>query len=115
MHTIDGYLESLKGIRKDRIQEIINYIRENYPEIEESYTLSPKWNYPTFKLGETYVAIASMKNYISIHFGRYGATKLIGQRNPKIQTKVGCVNIKDKDSWPIEDIERAIQYTLGRE
>lgn len=51
MHTVDGYLESLKGIRKERIKEVIDYIRENYPYSEESCSLSPKWNYSTFKVG----------------------------------------------------------------
>lgn len=112
MHTVDHYLESLKGIRRSRLEEVVDYIRTKYPHVEESCSLSPKWNYPTFKTGDNYVALASMKNYISIHFGRYGATKIIGERNPKIQTKVGCVNIKDKDEWPIEDIQKAIDFTL---
>ena len=115
MNTVDDYLESLRGIRKERIKEVVDHIRENYPYCEESCSLSPKWKYPTFKVEGAYVAIASMKNYISIHFGRYGATKIIAERNPKIKTKVGCANIKDKDEWPIEDIEKAINYTLGRE
>ena len=63
-----------------------------------------------YKIGEVYVAIASMKNYISIHFGKYNATQIVAKNNPRIIAKVGCVNIKDNIEFPIEDIKRAIDY-----
>ena len=109
-NKIKEYLNNLTEIRRERLLQVINYIKEAYPEAEESMDYAPKTKFPMYKVNGVYVAIASMKNHISIHFGKYNATKIIGDKNPKIKVNVGCVNIKDTVGFPIEDIKKAIDF-----
>lgn len=114
MTTIDQYVASLSGIRAQRITMIINYIRETYPDAKESLDYSPKWKYPIFRLANVYVTIANMKNYISLHFGKYDATKIIKELHPEIKIGVGCVNIKDSTEFPLQAIKKAINYCFDQ-
>ncbi len=106
---IDNYINDLCDFRKKRILLVVNYIRENYIT-KESMDYGPKTKFPMFTLNGIYVCIANMKNHISIHFGKYNATKIVANNNPKIITRVGCVNIKDSIDFPIDDIKKAIDY-----
>ncbi len=110
MNTINEYVSALSGIRAERVSEVVLYIRENYPNAVETLDFSPKIKFPTFKLGEVYVSVTSMKNYISVHFGKYDATKIITENNPKIKAGIGCVNIRDNVEFPTVDIKKAIDF-----
>ena len=113
MQTIADYILDLSDKRKDRLNQVINYIRITYPNAIESLDYAPNTKIPTFKMGEVYVSIASMKNNITIHFGKYGATDIIAKSCPKITKRVGCVNISDKIDFPIQAIQEAIDYCFN--
>ncbi len=110
MDNVNQYIDHLDPIRQDRIKLVVEYIRENYPDAEESLDYAPKTKFPTYKLDGIYVSIASMKNHISIHFGKYNATQIIVKENPKIIGRVGCVNIKDSVEFPVYAIKEAIDF-----
>lgn len=110
MSNIKDYISNIEGLRKERIEKVIDYINTNYPNAESSMDYAPKTKFPTYKVNGVYVAIANMKHHISIHFGRYDATKIIGEAEPRVKVNVGCVNIKDNIEFPIKAIEEAIDY-----
>ncbi len=110
MTTIDEYVNALPLLRKERVSAVIYYIRAKYPRTIETLDFSPKIKFPTFKQGEVYVSVTSMKNYISVHFGKYGAVKIIAENNPKIKANIGCVNIPDKVDFPLGDIKKAVDF-----
>ncbi|MGL4624500.1 MAG: DNA alkylation repair protein [Culicoidibacterales bacterium] len=107
------YVNAQTPLRQERIQVIIQYILDTYPQAVPTMDYGPKTKIPTFKIGEMYVAIASVKSHLTIHFGRYGATKIVAEAHPKIKANVGCVNIPDTVDLPIKQIKKAIKYTLS--
>ncbi len=109
MNEIDEYINNQEETRKSKIRLVVDYIRNNY-SAEESMDYGEKTKIPMFKVKGVYVAIANMKNYITIHFGKYDATEIIIKNNSKIVSRVGCVNIKDNIQFPIDDIKLAIDY-----
>ncbi len=109
MNKIDKYINNQEETRKYKISLVVEYIRNNY-NAEESLDYGLKTKIPMFKVNGVYVAVANMKNYITIHFGKYDATNIIIKNNPKIVSRVGCVNISDNVQFPIDDIKQAIDY-----
>ncbi len=109
-NRIQEYLNNLTEIRRERLLQVIKYIKETYPDAEESMDYAPKTKFPMYKVNGVYVAIASMKNHISIHFGKYNATKIIGDKNPKVKANIGCVNVRETVDFPLEDIKEAIDF-----
>ncbi len=110
MISVDEYISSLNSERAKKVLLVVKYIRENYSNAVESMDYAPKTKFPTFKIGNVYVCVASMKNHISIHFAKYGATEIIAHADPRIISRVGCVNIKDNIDFPIKEIKKAIDF-----
>ncbi|MGL5915724.1 MAG: DNA alkylation repair protein, partial [Culicoidibacterales bacterium] len=113
VQTIEEYVQSMSPIRQERMQAVIQYVLEEYPQAVATMDFGPKTKFPTFKIGEMYVAIASVKSYLSIHFGKYGATQIVAEAHSRIKANVGCVNIPDTVEFPLEHIKKAIQQTLS--
>ncbi len=113
MSTVNAYIDSLITPRAEKISSVVGYIRLKYPQAIESLDYAPKTKFPTFKIGEVYVTIASMKSHISIHFGAYNATSIVAKASPKIKERVGCVNIPDSIDFPLEEIKNAIDFCFG--
>lgn len=110
MNQIDEYVEKQEGVRKERVAWLINYIRVTYPNVEERMDFGPKWIYPVLRVNDIYVAIASNKTHLSIHFGKYNVTSLFKECKG-IKTMVGCINIKDSALFPMEILKEAIKMT----
>ncbi len=71
MKDVDVYLNNCLPHRKDKLQAVVSYLRDNYPTYEESCNYAPSTKFPVFKSMDktNYVAVASQKSYIAIHFG----------------------------------------------
>ncbi len=110
MNDVEAYLTACTPERKEKLTAVIRYIRENYPEYEESCYFARQTRFPMFKdpNSANYVAVASMKAYISIHFGRHDCAKIVAEADKRIKTGVGCAKIPDKVDFPISVIEKAI-------
>ncbi len=106
--NINEYIASLEETRKGKILKIVQYIMNQYPYVDASMDYAPKTKFPTFKFNNQYVMIASMKNYISIHFSNYEVIKDIASIDKRIKTGVGCVKINDHVTFPVEEIKQAI-------
>ncbi len=116
MNEVDVYLDSFNSARRERIEQVINYMRYNYSELEESCNYAPKTKFPVYKTknGMNYLAIASQKNYISIHFGSYKCTTIVSIIDSRITTGVGCVRIPDSVMFPINEIITAIDLCFSK-
>ncbi len=110
MNDIDGYIKSLPPDRQEKIKQIVAYIRQKYPNFPESCDYSPKWKFPVFRhpSAPNYIAIASQKSQITIHFGRYHCSDIIAAADKRIKTGVGCAKISDSVPFPMDSIEKAI-------
>lgn len=116
MKDVDLYLNSLSSERKEKLHSVINYIRSNYPNYIESCDYGPKTKFPVFKSRDStnYIAIASQKSYISIHFGRYQCPEIVATTNQRIKTGVGCAKIPDSVPFPIDKVKQAVDTCFRR-
>ncbi len=108
--AIDKYILGLPDIRKQRVSQLVKYIRANYEQLEQTVDFAPKTKFPTFKVGGVYVAIGNMKNYLSVHFGRYQAADIVADADIRIKKRVGCVNIPDSVDFPFNELKKAIDF-----
>ncbi len=106
--TIDNYLKQVNEVRSERINALIDYIQTKYPEAIASLDYAENTKIPTYKINNQYVAIASMKHHLTIHFSNYKAVELVKKANPSIVKRIGCVNIKDNQTYPLDAIKQAI-------
>ncbi len=115
MNKVDEYINKLNEQRKEKVSDVINYIRENYAELEESCDYAPKTKFPVFKdkNSNNYVAIASQKSYISIHFGTYSCTEIVAKADKRIKSGVGCSKITDTIEFPLREIKDAIDFCFN--
>jgi pyruvate/2-oxoacid:ferredoxin oxidoreductase alpha subunit len=107
---IEAYIAALADNRRQKIIDIVSYMHEHYPALIGDCAFSPKTRFPVFKTpdGRNYVGIASQKQYIAIHFGRYSCPAIVAAADKRIKTGVGCAKIPDSVPFPYEQIKRAI-------
>lgn len=72
-----------------------------------------KYRMPTYQYGEGWVAIANQKNYISLYTCGYHHIESFKQKHPGIKTGKGCINFKDKDSLPIQDLKAVVRHAIN--
>lgn len=116
MDDVDLYLNSLSSERKEKLYSVVNYIRSNYSDYIASCGYGPKTKFPVFKNKDSsnYIAIASQKSYISIHFGRYQCPEIVATADQRIKTGVGCAKIPDSVTFPFDKIMQAIDTCFRR-
>ncbi len=61
--TVDEYIDTLKGERKEAIQKLRELFIKTFSEAEESM----QYKMPTYRLGVKVFAFASQKHYISLY------------------------------------------------
>ncbi len=112
MNSVDKYLNELEETRREKVKKVIDYLRKNYTRLDESCDYAAKTKFPVYKSvhGKNYVAIASQKSYISIHFGTYSCTNIIAKADKRIKSGVGCSKIPDSVEFPIEEIKESIDF-----
>lgn len=106
---VERYYRGVPEQRLKKLRHISNIITQNYPEIE----ISMKYKMPTFHLGKNWVAIANQKNYISVYTCSYDHISDFKKKYPKIKTGKGCINFRDMDKIPIDDIKALIDKALS--
>ena len=91
MQEFQDYLLALPPARREKVESVLLYIQREYPDFKASYDFSPKTKFPVFTSpdGNNYVAVASRKAYISIHFGRHDCPAIVAEADGRIKTGVG--------------------------
>lgn len=105
---IQEYINNIPTERKSRFQSILRLIKTLYPNAEESM----RYKMPTYELGNGWVAIANQKNYISLYTCSPEHIASFKQKHPKIKTGKGCINFKDNDEIPHEDLKLVIKSAI---
>ncbi len=106
--NVQEYISQVPENRNERFQSILTLIKTLYPQAEESM----RYKMPTYELGEGWVAAANKKNYISVY--TCAAHHLAGfkAKHPNIKTGTGCINFRDKDDIPLEDLKPVIKSAI---
>ena len=106
--TYDDYLEKIPEYRKERFTKLLNLVTGLYPDAKPSM----KYKMPTFSMGDGWVALANQKSYISLYTCSAEHLKEFKKKYPKVKTGKGCVNIKDKDDFPLRDLASVISSAM---
>ncbi len=105
---IDAYLATLEKTRRERGEALDALIRKLAPDaaIDMSYRM------PTYKRGEHFIAWASQKRCLSVYTCSAERSAGFRAKWPKIKAGVGCVNFKDTDPFPIDDLKTLVRDAL---
>ena len=98
------YLDNIPLHRKQVFIELINIINGLYPNIDASM----KYKMPTCTNGDGWVALANQKNYISLYTCSLQHLEEFKKKYPKVKTGKGCVNIQDRDDFPVAELASVI-------
>ncbi len=71
-----------------------------------------KYKMPTYSVGNGWVAIANQKHYISLYTCGYHHIQAFRENHPKIRTGKGCINLRDNDVFPLEDLSEVIRHAI---
>ena len=105
---VENYFRAIPPGRRERLATLQSVILRLYPEA----IADMKYKMPTYSVGEGWVALANQKNYISLYTCGYYHIESFKIKHPDIKTGKGCINFRDRDSLPIEDIQRVIQHAI---
>ena len=102
------YFSSVPEARIEKVEALHDLITRLYPKA----TVDMSCKMPTYRLGEGWVAIANQKNYVSLHTCGYHHIEYFRSQHPSIKTGKGCINFKDRDELPLQDIEAVVKHAI---
>ena len=108
---IDTYLKQIPSHRRVRFDQIMQIISELYPDA----SLSMKYKMPTFEYRQGWVAVANQKSYISLYTCMEQHIADFKRLYPGIKTGKGCLNFRDRDSIPLNDLALVVKNALEYE
>lgn len=103
------YLAALPEQRRLRLVELIAEIKRLYPDAEESLL----YKMPTYQWQQGWVAVANQKAYVSLYTCSAEHLLQFQQKHPGIKCGKGCINFKDKDPLPLQDLQQVITSAMG--
>ncbi len=71
-----------------------------------------RYKMPTYQLGEGSISIASQKHYISLYTCSAEHIAQFKNKHPKIKTGKGCINFKDSDEIPFDDLKPVVKSAM---
>jgi uncharacterized protein YdhG (YjbR/CyaY superfamily) len=107
--TVKAYLDSVPDARRERLMKLHDLILKLYPgtELDMSYKM------PTYRAGDGWVALANRKNHISLYTCGYHHIAPFKAKHPNIKTGKGCINFRDSDPLPMNDLEKVIRHAIS--
>ena len=106
--TLDTYIKAVPASRRERFDLLQALILELYP----SAVVDMRYKMPTYHLADGWVALANQKHYISLYTCGYHHIEDFKANHPSIKTGKGCINFKDGDDMPIQDIKNVIRHAF---
>lgn len=99
MNPTDNYINSLDGIKNEMVSDLVNFMRQAYPDVEEAFD----YKMPTYKIdGKFTLAFAAQKNYFSFYTHDTRVLKLINELLPRTSLGKGCARIKYTEQGSIK-------------
>lgn len=95
---IEEYISGFDAIKKEWIVRLVEFMREVFPEIEETFD----YKMPTYKGDGYFIAFAAQKNYFSFYTDDTRALPLIKELIPSASMGKGCARIKYSNEFAVE-------------
>ena len=105
---VSDYFDKVPEVRKPVVTALHEAIMGAFPEA----TVDMKYRMPTYWHGAGWVALANQKNYVSLYTCGYHHIRDFKEKHPRIITGKGCINFKETDSIPIEDIRNVVRHAM---
>jgi len=102
------YLEQVPPDRSRRFRELHELILKLFPKA----VVELKHKMPIYSVGEGWVGLANQKHYISLYTCGYHHIEPFKKKHPKIKTGKGCINFRDGDNLPIDDIRTVVRHAI---
>ena len=99
MGTVDDYVNSFEGEKKEWLKTFVTFMRENFPEIQETIS----YQMPTYKFNRKYIAFSVAKDHFTYHSLDFEMINALKNLLPKAKFGKGCAKISynDKAAIPI--------------
>ena len=100
MNSVDDYVNSFEGVKKEWLTTFVTFMRENFPEIQETIS----YRIPTYKFDDKYIAFSSTaKDHFTFHSLDFEMIEELKNLLPRAKFGKGCakVNYADKAAIPI--------------
>ncbi|MFT9493946.1 iron chaperone [Anaerosolibacter sp.] len=108
MKLVNEYISVIEGIKKEWIILMVNFMREVFPEVEETFD----YKMPTYKGDGYFIAFAAQKDYFSFYTNDTRMLSLIKELVPSASMGKGCIRIKYNNEFEIEALMDACKEII---
>jgi len=105
---VEAYFQGIPEHRRNRLLVIHQRIRNAYPEAR----LRLRYRLPTYQTASGWVALGNQKHYLSLYTDGEGHLDAFKQKHPGIKTGKGCINLRDTDAIPVDDLMAVVHSAL---
>lgn len=109
--ALQQYIDAIPVSRAARFASIRALIRRLYPAAVESM----RYQMPTFEYRDGWIALANRKHYLSVYTCMAAHIAEFRASHPAIRTGTGCINFRDRDEIPLDDLAQVIRNALEHE
>lgn len=103
-----AYFKSVPAERRERMLSLHAMILDAVPGV----AVDMGYRMPTYRRGEGWVAMANQKHHISLYTCGYHHIQPFRERNPGVKTGKGCINLRDRDQVPMEDLIQVVRHAI---
>lgn len=99
MNTVNDYIHSFDGVKKEWLTTFITFMRENFPDIPERIS----YQMPMYKFNGIYIAFSVAKEHFTFHTLDFDMIEELKVLLPKAKFGKGCTKVKydDKAAIPV--------------
>lgn len=105
MNQVEEYIASLEGTKQEWISDLVDFMREAYPDIPESFD----HKMPTYQGDDFFIAFAAQKNYFSFYTSDVRVLSLVKELSPTASLGKGCAKLKYSEQAAVEILIDAIK------
>ncbi|TGK20738.1 DUF1801 domain-containing protein [Leptospira fluminis] len=106
---IDSYVQRASEIRKERMQELLEFVRSEFPDLRETL----KNNMPTLERNGKSLSFANQKSYLTVQFRQESFVRAFKIKAPNITCGKTRINLRDKDKIPMVYLKSLIKKALS--
>ena len=108
IEAVAKYFKSIPDKRQGKIEQLHRLITDLFPEV----VVTMKYKMPTYETKQGWTALANQKRYYSLYTCGAKHLETFKLKNPGIKTGKGCINFKDSDELPLEDLKAVIRSAM---
>jgi uncharacterized protein YdhG (YjbR/CyaY superfamily) len=115
MKTVDEYVNSFEGVKKEWLTIFVSFMRENFPEVQETIS----YQMPMYKFNRKYIAFSAAKEHFTFHSLDFEMIEALKELLPRAKFGKGSAKVKyeDRESIPIlfEMSRRIVERSKAQE